>query len=50
MFYADNLECDYVMITDGVISDVVYFDPKAGKYVSIEKLPKYQDMLKGKFS
>lgn len=50
LFYADNLECDYAMITDGVITDVAYFDSETGKYVSIEKLPKYQDMLKGKLS
>lgn len=48
LFYADSLECDYAMITDGVISDVVHFNPGTGQYVSIEKLPKYPDMLKGK--
>lgn len=47
LFYAQQLGCNYAMITDGLYTDFAYCELDNNMLVSITKLPKYEDMLKG---
>ena len=47
LFYAQQLGCNYAMITDGSYADFAYCELDNDMLVSIKKLPQYADMLKG---
>lgn len=47
LFYAQQLGCNYAMITDGSYVDVAYCEMDNDMLVSIKKLPKYEEMLEG---
>lgn len=47
LYYAQQLECNYAMITDGSYTDVAYCELDNDMLVSIKKLPKYEEMLEG---
>ena len=47
LFYAQQLGCNYVMITDGLYTDFAYCELDNDMLVSIKKFPKYEDMLEG---
>lgn len=49
LFYAEQLGCNYAMITDGIYVDVAYCELDKNKLVSIEALPQYEDMLNGAY-
>ena len=49
LFYAQQLGCNYAMITDGSYADFAYCELDNDMLVSIKKLPKYEDMLKGNY-
>jgi len=47
--YADTLLCDYAVLTDGKIMFCYKYDSSKDEYVQITELPKYSDMLFGKY-
>ena len=47
LHYAEQLGCNYAMITDGKYIDVAYCELDNKMLVSIKSLPKYEDMLNG---
>lgn len=48
--YADFLECEYAMLTDGEDTICCKFDSESNQYIDIKALPNYQDMIKGIYS
>lgn len=48
--YADYLECEYAMLTDGEDVICCKFEVGINKYIDIEGFPNYQDMIKGFYS
>ena len=49
LHYADQLQCKYAMITDGLYTDVAYCEFENETLLTIKQLPKYEDMLAGKY-
>lgn len=49
LFYADQLDCKYAMITDGIYVDVAYYEKENNYLTSISRLPTYEEMLQGKY-
>lgn len=47
--YADDLQCDYVMMTNGQTSFCYKYDFGSNKYKEIDKFPLYKQMLKGEY-
>ena len=47
LHYAEQLGCNYAMITDGDYVDVAYCELDNKMLVSIKSLPTYEDMLNG---
>ena len=47
LFYAQQLGCNYAMITDGLYTDFAYCEFDNDMLVSIKRFPKYEDMLEG---
>ena len=47
LHYAEQLGCNYAMITDGDYVDVAYCELDNKMLVSIKSLPNYEDMLNG---
>ena len=47
LHYAEQLGCNYAMITDGDYVDVAYCELNNKMLVSIKSLPNYADMLNG---
>lgn len=47
LFYAEQLGCNYAMITNGTYTDIAYCEFENQMLVSIKVLPKYEDMLNG---
>ena len=47
LHYAEQLGCNYAMITDGDYVDVAYCELDNKMLVSIKSLPSYEDMLNG---
>ena len=47
LYYAQQLGCNYAMITNGLYTDFAYCELDNDMLVSIKKLPKYKDMLEG---
>ncbi len=47
LHYAEQLGCNYAMITDGKYIDVAYCELDNKMLVSIKSLPEYKDMLNG---
>ncbi len=45
LYYADQLKCNYAMITDGKYVDVAYCEFENELLFSIKRLPTYQEML-----
>lgn len=45
--YADSLNCDYVMITNGEYAYMYKYIHDNKEYVEIKEIPKYNDMLNG---
>ncbi len=48
--YADNLVCDYVLMTNGLDCKIYYFDEVQNLYIAIQKLPKFKEMIKGEYN
>lgn len=48
--YADFMQCEYVMLTDGEYTICCKFDSESNQYIDIESLPKYQEMTRGIYS
>lgn len=46
--YAEKLDCDYCVLTNGEESFCYFFDGK--NYIEIDELPTYEEMLQGKYS
>lgn len=49
LHYAEQLGCNYAMITDGNYTDVAYCELDKDVLVSIKSLPRYEDMVNGKY-
>ncbi|MBR3815248.1 MAG: type I restriction enzyme HsdR N-terminal domain-containing protein [Clostridia bacterium] len=49
LHYAEQLGCNYAMITDGDYVDVAYCELDNKMLVSIKSLPTYEDMLNGNY-
>ena len=47
LHYAEQLGCNYAMITDGDYVDVAYCELDNKMLISIKSLPTYEDMLNG---
>lgn len=47
--YADILECDYIVIVNGVDIHCWHYDATNNEYVPIKNLPKYDGLIKGKY-
>lgn len=47
--YANRLNCNYVMLTNGDETYCYWYDSKENNYISINELPKYDDMLESKY-
>lgn len=47
--YADKLLCAYAVLTNGYSTFIYRYDNEKDKYVQLSDLPKYEDMLKGKY-
>ena len=47
LFYAQQLGCNYAMITNGSYTDFAYCELDNDMLVSIKRLPQYEDMLEG---
>ena len=47
--YCDLLGADYAMLTNGWNTYCFHYDNDQNRYVDIEELPKYEDMLKGRY-
>lgn len=47
LYYAEQLGCRYVMITDGLYVDMAYFEAENNFLTSIKKFPVYADMVNG---
>lgn len=45
--YADELLCDYVMLTDGSLALCYKYNSDENIYTSISRLPKYKEMIDG---
>lgn len=45
--YSDDLGSDYTVLTNGIVTVCFKYDKTKKKYIPIEQLPKYEDMLKG---
>ncbi len=45
LYYADQLNCNYAMITDGQYMDLAYCEFDRELLISIKRLPTYQEML-----
>lgn len=48
--YADKLECEYCWLTNGEDNFYYCFDEDKNHYVKIEKMPDYEEMLRGEYS
>lgn len=48
--YADNLNCDYCVLTNGEENFYYYFDENKNDYVQIDELPSYEKLLQGKYT
>lgn len=48
--YTDKLACEYCMLTDGNIAFCYKYDFVTNKYVEIDALPTYKNMLSGNYS
>jgi len=46
--YADELCCDYLMLTNGCDTLFYHYEEEVQQYLQIEEFPVYEDMLKGK--
>lgn len=49
LHYAEQLGCNYAMITNGKYVDVAYCELDNNMLVSIKSLPKYEDMVNRKY-
>lgn len=47
--YSDSLECEYTLLINGHESFCCRFDEESNQYIRIETLPRYHEMLKGKY-
>lgn len=47
--YSDKLGCIYCCLTNGTENFCYYFDENKNQYVQIEKLPTYEEMLRGNY-
>ena len=47
--YADRLNTMYCMLTNGYETEIFFYDNKTDKYCDITQLPKYEDMILGKY-
>lgn len=47
--YADELVCDYCMLTDGATAFCYHYNENNESYEVVEELPKYLDMVKGQY-
>ena len=48
--YANKLQCDYIMLTDGNNDFCSKYDEVSNTYLRIKELPKYQEMLQGNYT
>lgn len=48
--YADFMQCEYAMLTDGENTICCKFDAESNQYIDIIAFPNYQDMIKGVYS
>lgn len=48
--YADKLNCSYCALTNGEKIFSYYFDEEENRYVEIDELPTYREMLQGEYS
>lgn len=49
MRYADMLGCNYIMLTNGEDMRTFHYSDNKNAYLPIAKMPKYEDMLDGKY-
>ena len=47
LYYVEQLNCNYAMITDGLYVDVAYCELENNMITSIKRLPTYKEMLDG---
>lgn len=48
--YCDLLGCDYAMMVNAHESFTYYYNEQSDKYIQVESLPQYEEMLKGKYT
>lgn len=49
LYYANQLNCRYAMITDGLYVDVAYYEKENDYLTSIQGLPIYSDMIREEY-